>query len=97
MVLFIDKALSLKTIHFFADWNIMCTEISTQLDEINKLKAHVKINELSESLRSLNVESNSITVHVFGSQVYGLANKKSDVDLYLEIGKNDYYSMYNCV
>lgn len=46
-----------------------------------------KVKELCDAVCGLNVSTDSIHVHVFGSRLYKLATEKSDVDLYLDIGK----------
>lgn len=82
--MFLDK---LKTNDFMTDWCKMCTQISNQLDQINGHKSLTKINKLCESVNSLSVKLGSFHVDLFGSHAYGLATEKSDVDLFLEIGK----------
>lgn len=48
---------------------------------------HSKLKELYQSVNSLMTGSESNVIHIFGSLVYGLSTKDSDVDLYLEIGR----------
>lgn len=50
------------------------------------LNSGVKVNKLCDSVRSLIIGHDSVDVHVFGSQMYGLATENSDVDIYLDIG-----------
>jgi len=66
---------------------MLCSIIFNDLKIMKQTLTCSKIQQLCDSVRSLQIGVESNSVHVFGSQVYGLATKSTDVDLYLEIGK----------
>lgn len=72
-------------------WPLFCNKVFNKLKtmelSLHSLAIHSDVKKLCDSVCSLNIVSNSINIHVFGSRLYGLATKNSDVDLYLEIGK----------
>lgn len=68
---------------------MLATKIFDQLNlmdtTLKEMKNQIKI--LCNSVCILNIGSDSLVAHVFGSRIYGLALKDSDVDLFLDIGK----------
>lgn len=89
--MFVDKALSLKTVDVLCNWLKLCSinfyELRTMktLSSCPKVKAHVE--KLCDSVKSLNVGSESTDVYVFGSRLYELATETSKIDLYVNISK----------
>lgn len=81
-----EKEFKLKTVDLLSIWPLLCTTVDSQLNIVSKLSKNKQIDQLCKAVHDLYMGSKSIKVHVFGSQVYGLATEKSDVDLYLEIG-----------
>lgn len=83
--------LSMKTINLFSDWRLLCTKIFNQLNLMDNILNNSKnqIQILCDSVCKLNIGSNTLVAHVFGSRVYGLATENSDIDLYLDIGIGD--------
>lgn len=94
MFLLPDKnKLSPKTKDLLSIWPKLCTVIFSQLESMkieNNCKIQKEVLKLCNSVRNLYVGPDSVKVHIFGSRVYGMASKNSDVDLYLEIGKTTY-------
>lgn len=97
--MFVEKVVSVETENLFKDWRMLCTIVRSYLENINvtltSSKIQSNINQLCDSIRSLQIGAVSNHVHIFGSRVYGLATKKTDVDLYLEIGKITYPHSWN--
>lgn len=83
---FIDKELSLKTKELLSDWKTYNNIISNHLKIMESIGI-AKVKELCDAVYGLYGGTDSIHVHVFGSRLYKLATEKSDVDLYLDIGK----------
>lgn len=85
--------LSVKTVDLLLDWRKLYSAIT------NKLQAMVtptneSVISLCDSLLSLNVCTQStVTVHIFGSQVYGLATTSSNMDVYVNMGKKNFLSL----
>jgi len=75
--------------NMLSSWPLLCAEVDSKLEtmelSLNSFAVHSDVKKLCDSVCSLNIVSSSIDVHVFGSRLYGLATKSSDVDLYLEI------------
>jgi len=46
-----------------------------------------RVQELCDSICSFQIDTDSKKMHIFGSQVYGLATNTTNIDIYLEIGK----------
>lgn len=87
-VLTTEMLLSPKSLYFLSNWCALCTQIFSLLKIMeDNSSIRTKIYELRDSVCKLKIESKSIDIHTFGSQVYGLATKNSDVDLYLDISK----------
>jgi len=88
--IFVEKVLSLKTIDLFEDWGLLCDIISSDLEVMNRTLTSSKIQscvqQLCDSIYSLQIGADSNKVHIFGSRVYGLATNATDIDLYLETG-----------
>lgn len=83
-----EKVLSLKTIDFFEDWGLLCDTILKDLKIMNRTltssKLQSSVQQLCDSIYSLKIGTDSNTVHIFGSRVYGLATDTTDIDIYLE-------------
>lgn len=90
MFIFVEKALSLKTIDFFEDWGLLCDTIVKDLKLMNRTltssKIQSSVQQLCDSIYSLEIGTDSNRVHIFGSRVYGLATNTTDIDIYLETG-----------
>jgi len=89
-VLCLEKCLSLKMTEMLSFWPKLCGEVFEKLESMElsqNLKIQSKIKNLCDSICIFNIPSNSVNIHIFGSRLYGLATKNSDVDLYFEIGK----------
>lgn len=79
--------MSSMRLNLFSNWELLYRITSIQLDmHLNSSKRRARVDKLCNAVRDLYTGSDPIDVHVFGSQVYGLANESSDVDLYLDIG-----------
>jgi len=85
--------LSAEIVDFFSDWKKLYNQLEIMKLSMASFKMETKINKLCDSVLNLYAGSKSINIHVFGSQIYGLASENSDVDLYLDIGNSTVMSI----
>lgn len=91
MFIFLEKVLSLETIDLFKDWGLLCARILRDLETMDltltSAKIQSRIQQLCDSICSLQIVTDLKQIYIFGSRVYGLATNATDIDIYLEIGK----------
>jgi len=91
MFIFLEKVLSLETIDLFKDWGLLCARIFSDLKLMNlsltSKEIQSRVQQLCDSICSIQIDTDSKKIHIFGSRVYGLATNATDIDIYLEIGK----------
>lgn len=81
----------METIVLFKDWGLLCAKVLSDLEVMNLSLTSTKIQsciqQLCDSICSLQIVTDSKKIHIFGSRVYGLATNTTDIDIYLETGK----------
>lgn len=84
-----EKVLSLETIDLFKDWGLLCARILRDLETMDltltSAKIQSRIQQLCDSICSLQIVTDLKQIYIFGSRVYGLATNATDIDIYLEI------------
>jgi len=91
MFIFLEKVLSLETIDLFKDWGLLCARVLSDLELMNlsltSKEIQSRVQQLCDSICSFQIGTDSNKIHIFGSRAYGLATDTTDIDIYMEIGK----------
>lgn len=91
MFIFLEKVLSLETIDLFKDWGLLCARVLSDLELMNlsltSKEIQSRVQQLCDSICSFQIGTYSKKIHIFGSRAYGLATDTTDIDIYMEIGK----------